>query len=134
MCSGTDSHSVPDAGRAARGDDSKRSSRAASRPAAAKAADRAAGADASAIARLEELAGSAGVVAVGETGLDYYRDRSPREAQKALFTAHVAVALRRDLPVIVHCREAYEDCLPILARYAGQGSIDDAANFRCVGP
>ena len=68
----------------------------------------AARADAPALARLEELARSPGVVAVGETGLDYHReraraplyDRSPRETQKAVFEAHVRLALKLDLPVV----------------------------------
>lgn len=77
--------------------------------------------DERAAARLAELARSSGVVAVGETGLDYHRNLSPRETQKAVFAAHIEIALKLHLPVVMHCREAYEDCLPILARYAGKG-------------
>jgi len=78
-------------------------------------------ADERAVARLEELASSPGVVAVGETGLDYHRDRSPHETQKSVFAAQIGIALKLNLPVVIHCRDAYEDCLPILARYAGRG-------------
>jgi TatD DNase family protein len=65
-------------------------------------------------AALEELAGDDQVVAVGECGLDYYRDLSPRETQRAVFARHLALAQAVELPVVVHCREAYEDCLDIL--------------------
>ena len=81
----------------------------------------AARADERALARLEELARSPGVVAIGEAGLDYYRDVSPRETQKRVFAAQIEIALKLDLPVVMHCREAYEDCLAILGRYAGKG-------------
>jgi TatD DNase family protein len=81
----------------------------------------AAGVDEAALARLEELARTPGVVAVGETGLDYRYDRSPREVQRAVFESQVRMALRLNLPVVVHCREAYEDCLTILKAHAGSG-------------
>jgi len=55
------------------------------------------------------------VVAIGETGLDYYRDLSPRRAQQDAFRAHIALAKELDLPVIVHSRDAQEDVLRILA-------------------
>ncbi len=54
------------------------------------------------------------VVAVGETGLDYYRDRSPREAQQRAFRRHIALAREVGLPLIVHDREAHADVLRIL--------------------
>jgi len=81
----------------------------------------AAGADEAALARLSELARSPGVVAIGETGLDYHYDRSPRDVQRAVFESQIRMALRLDLPVVVHCREAYEDCLAILKEHAGSG-------------
>jgi TatD DNase family protein len=81
----------------------------------------AAGADEAALARLEELARSPGVVAIGETGLDYHYDRSPREVQRAVFEREIRIALQLGLPVVVHCREADEDCLAILKAHAGRG-------------
>ncbi len=54
------------------------------------------------------------VVAVGETGLDYFRDRSPREDQQRSFRAHLALARSTGRPVIIHCRDAMDDCLKIL--------------------
>jgi TatD DNase family protein len=54
------------------------------------------------------------VVAVGECGLDYHYDRSPRDRQRAAFAAQVNVARERDLALVVHTREAWEDTLAIL--------------------
>ena len=69
-----------------------------------------------ALDRLEELArSSGGVVAIGETGLDYYRDRSPAGVQKEAFRGHVRLAKRLSMPVIVHDREAHDDALALLA-------------------
>jgi len=55
---------------------------------------------------IEELAPS--VAAIGETGLDFYRDLSPRDEQEASFRDHVAMALDLGKPLIVHCRDAFE--------------------------
>ena len=54
------------------------------------------------------------VIGIGETGLDYYYEHSPREIQKELFRRHIRVARQLDLPVIVHSREADEDTVAIL--------------------
>jgi TatD DNase family protein len=54
------------------------------------------------------------VVAVGETGLDYYRDLSPRDAQRRVFETHVRVAQTLDLPLIIHCRDANDDVAAVL--------------------
>lgn len=67
-----------------------------------------------AMAALEALARRPNVVAVGETGLDFHRNRAPRQAQEAALRAHVALARRLRLPLIIHCREAYPECLAIL--------------------
>ena len=53
-------------------------------------------------------------VAIGETGLDYHYDFSPRDAQAEVFRRQVRLALELDLPIIIHCREAYDDCVRIL--------------------
>lgn len=60
-----------------------------------------------------------GVTAVGEIGLDYHYDLSPREAQRAAFEGQVEAALERGLPVVVHSREAFEDTRDILAAAGG---------------
>jgi TatD DNase family protein len=54
------------------------------------------------------------VVAIGETGLDFYRDHAPREAQERWFRAQVALADELGLPVVIHQRSALEDTLAIL--------------------
>jgi len=59
------------------------------------------------------------VVALGETGLDYYRDYAPRTSQAALFRAHLALANDASLPVVIHCRDAYPEVLTILEEFPG---------------
>ncbi|MBF0171154.1 MAG: YchF/TatD family DNA exonuclease [Nitrospinae bacterium] len=66
------------------------------------------------IATLREWGARPEVVAIGETGLDYYRNRSPKDAQERSFRAHLAIARALNKPVIVHCRDAMDDCLRIL--------------------
>ena len=61
--------------------------------------------------RLREWAALPGVCAIGEIGLDYYRDWSPRDAQKRAFDAQLRLARELDLPVVVHDREAHADVL-----------------------
>ncbi|MFN3531985.1 MAG: TatD family hydrolase, partial [Candidatus Brocadia sp.] len=63
---------------------------------------------------LEALIKEAKVIAIGETGLDYYRNRSPHEDQQRIFRRHLILANAHNLPVIIHCREASSDCLTIL--------------------
>ena len=63
---------------------------------------------------LLEAADHPKVIGIGETGLDFYYEHSPREAQKALFKRHISVARKLDLPVIVHSRNADEDTVAIL--------------------
>lgn len=66
-------------------------------------------------ALLEELATDPRVVAIGETGLDYYRAMSPVEDQRRALRAHVALARETGKPLVVHVREAWDDALAILA-------------------
>ena len=61
--------------------------------------------------RLERLLESPGVVAVGEIGLDYHYDHSPREDQRAVFAWQLSLARERGLPVVLHHREAWGDFL-----------------------
>ena len=60
--------------------------------------------------------------AIGEIGLDYHYDFSPRDVQHAVFRAQIRLALRRDLPIVIHTREAEDDTLRILAE-EGQGRL-----------
>ena len=70
--------------------------------------------------RLRELARHAAVVAVGECGLDYYRDFSPRDAQRRAFLCQLELAVETGLPVFLHQRDAHEDFLELLAPLRGR--------------
>ncbi|MHB0877992.1 MAG: TatD family hydrolase, partial [Anaerolineae bacterium] len=70
--------------------------------------------------RLAELVVLPGVVAVGETGLDFYRDLSPRQQQREGFERHLALAAAAGKPVIVHSRDAGDEVLEQLARWQGR--------------
>ena len=61
------------------------------------------------------------VIAIGETGLDYFYDKSDRRAQKLLFRMHIDVAREVQLPLIIHTRDAEEDTYAILAEEMGKG-------------
>jgi TatD DNase family protein len=58
---------------------------------------------------------SAKVVALGEMGLDFFRNLSPRDAQETVFRRQLALARRLHKPVVIHCRDAYPETLAILA-------------------
>jgi TatD DNase family protein len=79
-----------------------------------------------------------GIIAVGEIGLDYYRDLSPRETQQTVFKRQLALALDKGKPVVIHCRDAFGDVMAILAgvspRYHGvfHAFSGDAAMARDV--
>ena len=68
---------------------------------------------------IERAAEHERVRAIGETGLDYYRDRAPREDQMRAFTAHVELARRAGLPLVIHSRAAEEDTFRVLREQAG---------------
>ena len=73
-------------------------------------------ADASQLERLRELT----PVAIGETGLDYYRDHAPREDQRRAFEAQLELAGRLELPVAIHTRAAEDDTFAILREHSGR--------------
>jgi TatD DNase family protein len=54
------------------------------------------------------------VVAVGETGLDYYYDNSPRDLQREALARHLQLAQQCSLPIVLHCRDAHEDLRDVL--------------------
>jgi TatD DNase family protein len=72
-------------------------------------------------ARLVELAGHPKVVGIGETGLDFFYEHSPRAAQERQFRAHVAAARETGLPLIVHTRDAERETAEILGEEMGRG-------------
>jgi TatD DNase family protein len=76
---------------------------------------RAGEADPASLAALETL----DPVAIGETGLDYYRDYAPRDVQRQLFQAHLAIAEELEKPVVIHCRAADADVSRALGDFQG---------------
>ncbi len=77
-------------------------------------------------ARLDDLGRHPRVIAWGEMGLDYYYDHSPRDVQQLVFRCQLAQARAAKLPVVIHCRDAWDDCLQILEnewRSSGLGGI-----------
>ncbi len=78
-------------------------------------------ADSSADARaaIRAMCERADCVAVGETGLDWFRNLAPREAQIENFAWHAALALELGKPLVVHCRDAHEDTLAVLRAHRG---------------
>jgi TatD DNase family protein len=66
------------------------------------------------IERLRNLARHGKVIAWGEIGLDYFYDHSPRETQHRVFRDQMELAAEAKLPIIIHCREAWSDCLNLL--------------------
>jgi TatD DNase family protein len=72
-------------------------------------------------AKLVERARHPRVVAIGETGLDYYYDHSDREQQRLSFRAHIAASRETGLPLIVHTREAEDDTAAILGEEMAKG-------------
>jgi len=91
--------------------------------------------------RLREMASDPAVVALGEMGLDYHYDRAPREKQKAVFEFQLQLATELHRPVVIHCREATDDCLAILRNFRSvsadfhcfTGSLSDAKQILDAG-
>lgn len=72
-------------------------------------------------AKLEALAADEKVVAIGEAGLDYHYDHSPREAQEQGLRAHIAAARATGLPLVIHSRDADDDMAEILEEESARG-------------
>lgn len=99
--------------------------------------------DDAAFAALERFAAAPGVVAIGETGLDFHYDFSPRPVQLAAFARSVALARGRRLPLVVHVREAHAEAVELLRTeeaadvggviHCFTGDADDAARYLDLG-
>jgi len=74
----------------------------------------AASVDQATIDELQDLLARPTVVAVGETGLDYYYDNSPRDLQREALARHLQLAQQCSLPIVLHCRDAHEDLRDVL--------------------
>ena len=95
-----------------------------------------AGLDDAGYAELEALAADPRVVAVGETGLDYYWDRTEPAAQQEHFRRHIALAKRAGKPLMIHDRDAHADVLRILREEGapGAGRVPRVLRRRRDGP
>ncbi|MDO9534195.1 MAG: TatD family hydrolase [Bacillota bacterium] len=78
--------------------------------------------------RLEEMSQHPKVVAIGEMGLDFYRDRSPRNLQKDVFRRQLKLAQKVNLPVVIHDRDAHEEVMAILEK---EGLPDPGGVMHC---
>ena len=76
---------------------------------------------------IEALLSADKVVGVGEAGLDYHYDHSPRDVQKTVFAEHIALANEHDLPLIIHTRDAWADTFDIL----DAEGVPDRTVFHC---
>lgn len=84
---------------------------------------------------ISDLVREKNIVAIGETGLDYYWDNVPRDAQKSAFRAQAALAYEMSLPLVVHDRDAHRDCLEILKDFPGIRAVyhcfSGSAEYAC---
>jgi TatD DNase family protein len=74
------------------------------------------------------------VVAIGEAGLDYHYDNSPRDAQERGFRSHIAAARETGLPLVIHSREADDDTARILEEESGKGAFPAVLHCFTGGP
>lgn len=70
---------------------------------------------------IEEMLSHEKCVGIGETGLDYYYENTCREIQKESFRAHLDLAVKHGLPIVIHNRESTQDCLDIIKEYSHFG-------------
>ena len=85
-------------------------------------------------AQLVALAKHEKVVGIGETGLDYFYEHSPRDAQQRNFRAHIEASRKSRLPLIVHARDADEDTADILEDEMGKGEYPGLIHCFTAGP
>jgi len=98
--------------------------------------------DAAALEEIGELASESKVVAIGEIGLDYFRDLSPRDVQREAFRRQLALARQLEAAVVIHMRDAHDDVFSILAEsgpperlvfHCFSGGPDDARRALALG-
>ena len=95
---------------------------------------------ADALDKIEQLAKHERVVAIGEIGLDYHYDYTPKDMQIEYFEKQILLAKKLDLPVIVHDREAHQDCVEMLLKHKPggvmhcfSGSVETAKQLTDIG-
>jgi len=84
--------------------------------------------------RLEALLSHPKVVAVGEIGLDYHYDNSPRDQQRQAFVEQMAIARRARKPIVIHTREAWEDTWRLLEEHWGPSGLGGIMHCFSGGP
>jgi len=72
------------------------------------------------ISEMKTMTENPKVIGIGEIGLDYYRDLSPRDIQREAFVTQLDLAVALDMPVVIHVRDAMDDSLKIAEKYAGK--------------
>ena len=89
---------------------------------------------------LKKLAAFPKVVAIGETGFDYHYENSPRDKQREVFEKHIELSISTGKPLVIHCRDAYEDLIAVLKGrdcrgviHCFSGSLEDARTFLEMG-
>lgn len=93
------------------------------------------------INKLEKMLSNKKVIGIGEIGLDYHWYKDNKEEQKKLFIQQILLAQKHNLPIIIHCREAIQDCYNILKEYnvkkatmhCYSGSLEMAKRFIDLG-
>jgi TatD DNase family protein len=80
-------------------------------------------ADTASLDRLAELCGHPRVIALGEIGLDYHYDHSPRETQREVFVNQMQIARQARKPIVIHTREAWEDTMELLGTHWRPGGL-----------
>ena len=80
---------------------------------------------------IQELLGQPKVVAIGETGLDYYWDHAPAESQRVWFDWHLRLAAETGLPFVVHCRDAEDEVVEQLRRFAAGATLRGVMHSFC---
>ncbi|HYY84657.1 MAG TPA: TatD family hydrolase [Beijerinckiaceae bacterium] len=85
-------------------------------------------------ARLVELSRHPRCVAIGEAGLDFHYDRSPRDVQRRVFRTHIAAARESGLPLVVHARQADDEMIGVLKDESGRGRFDAVLHCFSSGP
>jgi TatD DNase family protein len=73
--------------------------------------------------QISDLSAHPRAVAIGETGLDRYRDYTPLSLQQEYFQRHIDLARQRGLPLVIHCRDAADDLMPMLRAAAAAGAL-----------
>lgn len=77
------------------------------------------------IDKLQEMTRHPRVIAIGELGLDFYRDQAPREAQLQVLQWELEMAAKSGLPIIIHCRQAQEYMLPLIREWSASFKLPE---------